>query len=842
MSQAVSTLAHLPLEQLRALARRLGDKSGDNASARIGPRDPSSSPPPLSYAQERLWVMDQIEPAGGAYNIASAVRYEGEVSPAAVEASINDVIRRHEVLRTTFRLDGEAPVQEIAEQAPLGLALVDLSGLPAHASEGEARQMALEQACRPFDLARGPLILATLLRLHSNERILVVSVHHTVFDGWCSHIFSREFDAIHEAFVNGEPSLLAELDIQYADFAVWQREWLQGDRLQKLVWYWKKQLADPGVLNLPTDFARPAVSTYRGSRQSLVLPRAVSRGIEQLSHKLGITQFMVMLAAFKTLLFRISGQGDILTGAPIANRMRVELEGLIGCFVNTLVFRADLSGGPRFEDLCARVSEMCRQAYAHQDLPFEKLVDEINPAREMSRNPLFQAVFNYNNTPTPFQMNDDTSGKINDGMINAGTAVFELTLTVDPADPVTMNRDQMNCVLEYKTDLFDAVTIKRMLGQLALLLEGVVANPAMRLTDLPMLSSAQQHQQLIEWNDTVAGQNHTFKVHHQFELRASERPDAIALQFGDEQLSYGALNHRANQMGNYLRARGVVREDLIAVCLHRSIEWVEAILGVVKAGAAYVPLDPDSPSERLQYMMEGVRILITAGKGNRPTANSGIGIVNIDRDRQEIYRQPSYNPWNETKDSSLVYVIYTSGSTGRPKGVGIEHAGLMNLVAWHLREYSVSHKDRATQVAQVSFDASVWEMWPYLAGGARLEIAAQETKTDPSRLVKWTELRGITISFLPTPLAEAVLGQKGGPASQLKVLLTGGDRLRQGKQKGQRFRLVNHYGPTENTVVATSATVDENGPAAPPIGRPIMNTRVYVLDAQRQPVAIGVPG
>lgn len=714
--------------------------------------------------------------------------------------------------------------------------------MPQPLSESQARRIALQEACRQFDLARGPLVRVILLRLASDDHLLVISVHHTVFDGWSSHIFSREFSAIYNAFSQGVPSVLPDLDLQYVDFAVWQRERLQKEWLQTLVSYWKNQLSNPSILELPTDFPRPAVYTYRGSRQSLILPAALARGIEKLSHDLGITKFMVMLAAFNAILSKKSGQKDIMIGAPIANRTSVELEDLIGCFVNTLVFRTDLSGDPTFAILCGRVKDMCRQAYAHQDLPFEKLVEEINPAREMSRNPLFQAVFNFNNTPTPFKITDDASPELETGMLNGGTAVFELTLTVDPVNPITKNTNEINCVLEYNTDLFEAATIRRMLGEFASLLDAVEANPDLRLSEFPLLSEQARHQLLVEWNDTAAEDEPCLQVHQQIEYQAQWRPDAVALRFGDAQLSYRELNRRANQLGHFLRARGVTGEDLIAICVPRSIEWVLAVLATIKAGAAYVSLDPEAPSERLQHMVESCRLTIADNDVEIAIRNSQIQIVSLSRDHHEISKQSDHNPQIKVHDAALAYVIYTSGSIGHPKPVGIEHRGLMNLVAWHRLEYSIASEDRATQVAQASFDASLWEMWPYLVSGACLEICDRDTRIDPEKLIDWMEQRQITISFLPTPLAETVIRRKWIAGAQFKRLLTGGDRLRQVACDGQSFDLINHYGPTENSVVTTSAIVDAQSQVLPPIGRPIMNTRVYVVGADWQPVTLGVPG
>ncbi len=587
---------------------------------------------PLSFAQRRLWFLDQLEPGNAFYSLPLAVPFNVPVNTTVLERSINEIVRRHEALRTVFDvIDGE-PVQIVAP------------------------------AQRPFDLAHGPLLRTALLRRSTEDHIFLLVMHHIISDGWSLGVFWRELVALYNAFYVARPSPLPDLPIQYADFAVWQRQRLQGEKLAELVAYWKRQLAGLPVLQLPTDRPRPAVLSYRGAFQELVLPRALTTALKALSQREGVTLFMTLLAVFTVLLQRYSGQDVVVVGLPVASRDRAELEGLIGFFVNSLVLRADLSGDPSFRTLLARVREMALDAYAHQELPFEKLVEELQPERDLSRNPLFQVSFQLFSTQTergPAAETGTTTIEINRGM-----AIFDLAVNIWEGP------DGLGGHIEYSTDLFDAATIARLAGHFRVLLKNVVANPDLRLSALPMLSEAEQRQLLIEWNATQADIPRCC-IQELFEQQVERSPTAVAVVAEDRELTYDALNRRANRVAHRLRALGIGQEALVAVCVERGLSMVCGLLGILKAGAAYVPLDPSYPPERLALMMSdsGAKILLAERRVIDRLPPHDAQTLLLDDDDAFAVDSES-NPALASTPDSLCYVIYTSGSTGKPKGVG----------------------------------------------------------------------------------------------------------------------------------------------------------------------------
>jgi aspartate racemase len=838
---------------------------------------------PLSLPQSRLWFLEQLAPGSPAYNIPAAYRVTGRLNAAALEKSLIEIVRRHESLRTTFPAVNGRPKQVISPTVDLTLRSDDLRKLPELERKAQVQRRAIEEARRPFDLARGPLLRVKLLRLAEEEHVLFLTVHHIVFDVWSVGVLRRELAALYEAFSKGKPSPLPELPIQYADFAHWQRQQRQGEVLESQLAYWKRRLNGlPSGLELPTDRPRPAVQTFRGAYQSLVLPASLSRSLKALSQEEEATLFMTLLAAFQTLLYRYTGQEDIVVGSPIANRTRAELEGLIGFFVNTLALRTNLSGNPGFRELLGRVREVALEAYAHQDTPFEKLVEELQPERDLSRTPLFQVIFALQNVPTKtLELEGLTLSSLG---LHSGTAKFDLSFYIEEGD------DGLSTVLEYNTDLFDASTIQRMLGHYQRLLEGVVENPNARLSDLPLLTEAERRQLLVEWNNTQTNYPKDWCIHEAFEEQAERTPEAIAVVYGDQQLTYRQLNARANQLAHYLQKLGVGPDVLVGVWVERSVELVVGVLGILKAGGAYVPLDATSPRERLALMLADAqpKALLTQqrlaedgdwGLGKvmqnaecrtqNESRGTGYGapgygeegfpltpnwnVVRLDADWEAIAQESEANPVSGATAQNLAYAIYTSGSTGRPKGVAIPHQGLLNLAFWHQRAFGVTSNDRATQLAAVSFDASVWEIWPYLTAGARLHLTPPSIVISPVELRDWLTSQAITISFLPTPLAERALmldwpkdaAPSASLGTRLRILLTGGDKLHQPPSESIPFEVVNNYGPTENTVVTTSGRVFSDSPgegSAPPIGRPISNVQVYLLDAHLNPVPIGIPG
>ncbi|MBO0799985.1 MAG: AMP-binding protein, partial [Blastocatellia bacterium] len=554
---------------------------------------------PLSFAQQRLWFLNQLEPSSAFYNISASVRLKGRLDLHALGRTLTEITQRHEALRTTFPTMEGRPVQVITEARPFSLQVTDLSHLPSERREAEARLMAEAESQQPFDLARGPLLRARVLRLDEDEHLVLLALHHIISDGWSTGILIREIAALYEAFAAGRPSPLADLPIQYADFAAWQRQWLQGEALDIQLAYWKRKLGGAlTALQLPTDRPRPAVQRFRGANESMRLGSVLSRSLKAFSQREGVTLFMVLLAAFEVLLHRYTGQDDIIIGSPIANRNRIEIEGLVGFFVNTLALRTDLSGDPSFRELVSRVREVALEASAHQDLPFEKLVDELQLARDLSRTPLFQVLFVFQNAPR--QALELPGLTLTPMEVEGETAKFDLILGVSETDQGLIAK------VEYNTDLFEGATISRMLAHYQNLLEGAVRQPAQRLSEMPLLTDAERRQ-LLEWNKPGACCKAETCLHQLFEARAARTPNALALTFEGERCSYQQLNVRANKLAHRLRALGVGPDVLVGLCLDRSLDLVVAILAVLKAGGAYLPLDPAYPKDRLAFMLEDSR-------------------------------------------------------------------------------------------------------------------------------------------------------------------------------------------------------------------------------------------
>jgi amino acid adenylation domain-containing protein len=801
---------------------------------------------PASFAQQRLWFLDQLKPDSTVYNISDAVRLSGPLDTDAFERTINEITRRHEALRTTFAIVDEQPVQVISPARFTSLLVRDISDQPDAERETEALRLITEEAQRPFNLSQGPLLRVSLLKLGDAEHVLLMTMHHIVSDGWSIGVLTTEMKKLYAAFSAGQKSPLPELPIQYADFAQAQREWLSGEVLDEQVAYWKQQLSGiPAVLELPIDHPRPPIQTFRGATQSLMLSRTLSEELNGLSIKEGVTLFMTMLAAFQTLLYRYTGQDEIAVGTPIAGRTSAETERLIGFFINVLVLSTRMQGDLSFRRLMSQVKETALGGYAHQDVPFEKLVEELQLRRDISRSPLFQVMMMLQNaSPGPGRLADDL--KMNSIGAKGAISKFELTLSL------AETAEGLKAVVEYNTDLFEAATIQRLLRHFEVMLEGIVADPDQQLSQLPLLTAPERQQLLLDWNQTGAGYPRHQCIQHLVEEQAERTPDATAVVCGERRLSYAELNRRANQLAHYLRNQAVGPEVLVGVCMERSIEMVVALLGILKAGGAYLPLDPSYPQARLSFMLEdaAVPVLLTQARLTESLPHTAASVMRVDADWLRVSDLSVENPVIDVTPDNLAYMIYTSGSAGQPKGVEVQHGSLINLVTWHQREYNVTSLDRATQLAGPSFDASVWELWPYLAAGASIHIPDQETRVAAAKLMDWMAAESITITFLPTPLAEAALAtlEEHWPAGfTLKHLLTGGDQLQRWPRTPLPLSLINHYGPTENTVVTTSCPVGvrasvADGPVSPPIGRPIANTEVYILDQHQEPVPIGIAG
>ena len=787
---------------------------------------------PLSFSQLRLWFLDQLVPGSASYLIPMAVRLKGVLDADALEVSLRKLTQRHEILRTSFISVEGQPSQIIAPELAVTLPLVSLKDVAERERETLAYKFIFEESQTPFNLAQAPLWRAKLLKLDTHDHVLLLMMHHIIADEWSLGVLLREVAALYEA-----RAALPELAIQYADFAAWQQEWLQGEECRKQLSYWKNQLAKPlAVLELPTDSSRPPVSSFRGDKEWLSFPPDRTRRLKELASQQGATLFMTLLAVFSTLLHRYTGQTDIVVGTPVANRNRKETEGLIGCFVNTLVLRTDFSDDPGFTELLLRVRKSALGAYANQDLPFEKLVEELQPERDLSRNPLCDVFFVFQNTPMP---SSELAGlELAPMQVDNATAKLDLTLSLSEES------SGLTGYLEYSTDLFRAATIKRMGGHLNILLEGLTANAQQPVSALPLLTETERRQ-FVRWNETEQRYPQELCLHQLFESQVELSPHATALVFNEQKITYQELNRKANQLAHHLRGLGVGRETIVAVCMERSIEVVVGLLAILKAGAAYLPLDPTYPKERLAFMLSdaGTTVVLMQAGLKEVLPALEITSVCLDADWLRIGQHNDQNPTTSVDSQNLAYVIYTSGSTGEPKGVQVQHRSVVNLSQWHQRVYDVGRKDRATQVARLVFDASVWEIWPYLTAGACIYLADEWTLASPARLVQWLAQNQITISFLPTPLAHAVLQEPWPPATALRTMLTGGDVLRRTTEASFPFKLVNNYGPTESTVVATWSEVEISEiRREPSIGRPIHNAQVHILDRKLNVVPVGVTG
>ena len=789
---------------------------------------------PLSFAQQRLWFLHQLEPDNAVYNMPAAVRLTGQLNIAALEATLTEIVRRHESLRTSFANAGEEPCQVIHPAVPWILSVVDLSELAESAAEVE--RLAEEEARRPFDLQVSPLLRTTLVKVSEAEHVLLWTMHHIISDGWSMGVLIREVAALYEAFVRGAASPLEELPVQYADYAVWQREALNEEVIEGQLAYWRKQLGgELTVLELPTDHVRPAVQTFRGAVEQVMFSRKLSEGLQEVSRRTGATLYMVLLAAFKVLLSRYTGQEEIIVGSPIAGRNRVETEGLIGFFVNTLVLRTDVRGEASFAEVVKRVREVVLEGHAHQEVPFEKLVEELKPERDLSRSPLFQVMFVLRNTPTAVL---ELPG-IELGVLNAesGSAKFDLMLSMAEVT------DGLVGWFEYNTDLFETTTIRRMFGHFETLLEAIVADTGRAVSEMPLLTAAEHRQLLVEWNDNRTGYTGDTCIHQRFETQVRRTPEAPAVVFGEEEISYSELNRRANQLAHYLQSLGVGPETLVGICVERSVEMIVGMLAIFKAGGAYVPLDPFYPPQRLALMLEDSQalVLLTQQRLTGALGAHDAKIVNIDTDWDTIAQHSTDNPVSDVHPGNTAYVIYTSGSTGRPKGVVIEHRSTVAMIDWATAVFTADELASVLASTSICFDISTFELFVTLSVGGRIVLTenALHLRSLPA---------AADISLINTvPSAMAELVRMGAlPASIQTVNLAGEplqNRLAQEIYENENIRHVyNLYGPTEDTTYSTFALVKKDAQQAPPIGRPLANSQAYILDERMQPVPIGVAG
>ena len=767
---------------------------------------------PATVAQEQLWFFDQLLPGSPAYNMPFPLRCRGPFNNvAALDQSSAEIVRRHESLRTRFEPADDRPIQIVQPPAPGRLNLIDLTGLGLDDRDRTTHSLATEEAPRSFELANGPLIRNTILILTSDEKALLRTMHHTVCDGWSVGILNRELTQLIVAFGTGLPSPLSELAMQLGEFALSERKQLQSPALKRQLDYWMQKLNNIATLDLPSDRLRPPVQEFEGARCPIELSAELSARLRDLSRSERTTTFILLMAVFKVLLAQYSGQEDVVVGTPIAGRSRQEYQDLIGPLFNMLVMRTSLSGDPSFQELLGRVRETAMQAYAHADVPFQKLVEALQWQRDMSRSPLFQVTFGFQNMP-----------RQGDGPVAEPLEFTLQTARYDLELHLWERSDGIKGYFVYKTGLFDASTIERMARHFERLAEQIATSSNQRLSTVTMLTEAERFELVESWNRTRRDYTVSKPVHELIESHASQHPDSIAIEFDDGFITYRQFNRQANHLANHLKSRGIGPEDLAGVFMERSPELVIALLAVLKAGAAYLPLDPFYPQQRISYMLSDSKasVLLTQRRLIHRLPAERIDTIAVDEDWQEITTHLSTAPPISISVENLAYVIYTSGSTGQPKAVQVSHRALLNLINWHLEAFQVTSCDRATQVSGPAFDAAGWELWPYFAARASVTLIPEDTRTSPEQLRDRLVSRGSTITFLPTPLAETVLTLDWPRETALRYMLTGGDTLHSYPSATFGFSLVNNYGPTEHAVVATSGLVSDKDRKLGPPARP----------------------
>ena len=792
----------------------------------------------LSFSQERMWFIHQLAPDSAAYNISNSVRFQGELNIEILEQTFNIIIDRHEILRTTFDIvDGE-PMQITAPSRPISLPIQDLSSLSEVEKDSEVRRIIASAAREPFDLVKGPVIRAFLLRLNPDDHVLFSSVHHIASDQWSGGVFSRELDAIYNALCTTSPIPLSDLSVQYADYSLWQRDWLKGDVLEAKLAFWKKQLEGISVLDLPTDYPRPAIQTYNGAFEEIPIPASTTDAIRNLCRQEQITPFMFFLAIFKILLLRYTGQQDIAVGAPIANRNWLETESLIGTFVNTVVLRTQFTDNLTFKDFLHRVRELSLDAFNHQDFPFEKLVEELQPERDLSHSPLVQVLFNVLNAPQTIpQFHKNLS--LLPIKVERRTAQFDLALSVS-TDVYPRMR------VAYNTDLFKRETVLRMLGHLNVLIKNALADSSQRILDLPMLTQAEREQQLVAWNNTQLDYPRKLCIHQLVEMQAQKTPDAVAVVFNHQQLTYQELNAQANQLARHLRKLGVSAETPVGISMERSAEMIIGLLGILKAGGTYIPLDPLFPQDKLEYMLEHseTRFIVTQERVRPSSVKDDQRVfVRMDTDRQILSQYSTENLSNINHPENLAYIIFTSGSTGKPKGVQIPHRAVVNFLTSMRQEPGLTANDRLLSVTTLSFDISVLEVFLPLSTGACVVVVPGEAIYDSTALMQQVGTNDITV-MQATPATWQMLIAAGWQGDKQLKVLCGGEAMPKDLAKWLTQhvgRVWNMYGPTETTVWSTIREVTPDTDVIT-VGLPIANTQTYILDKNLEPVPVGVVG
>ena len=833
MSQSSHEVAFSP-KKLELLAKILKQKGISVTPRQTVSRRTTDGPIPLTYAQQRLWFLDQLEGGNSSYNIPAAFRLTGRLDAEALTLTLNEIVRRHDMLRTTFSVMNGKPVQVIAPVQKIHLPILDLSDLNEGSRAVEARMISGREAQYVFDLSSEPPIRARLLRLGKEEHIVLLTMHHIITDGWSTGVLVSELNALYRAFSTKQPSPLPELSIQYADFAVWQRESSQEAAMEEQLDYWKQHLADaPAVLDLPTDKPRPAMQSFRGARVNFALPSSLTEQLKTFSEEHQATLFMVLLGAYQVLLMRYSGQEQISVGSPIAGRVHVETEELIGLFASALVMHTDLRGNPTFRELLKRVRETALDAYAHQAVPFERLVEELQPERSLSHSPLFQVMFILQNAPQPEVELEGV--RIEAVSIEASTSKFDVTLAMYDSD------EGLKGALEYNTDIFESQTIERMAAHFERLLESIVSDPEHRISDLSFLTEKEE-QQFNDWNSTARAYEREQCMHELFSSQAAQTPESVALVSDNTRLTYRELDERSNQLAHYLRALGIGPETLVGILMDRSAEMIVALLGVLKAGGAYVPLDPQYPRERVSWVLEdaGIAVLLTEQQYVKDLPSHRAQVVCVDRDRETIAQHSKEHFESGVTADNLAYVIYTSGSTGRPKGVAITHHSAGVLIHWAHESFSVAELAGVLASTSICFDLSVFEIFVPLSIGGKVLVA-----DNALALSHLPAAREVTlVNTVPSVFSELL--RDGAIPDTVHTINLAGEPLthklaQEIYQRNHVAALYNLYGPSEDTTYSTYTLVPR-GDEAPTIGRPVANTQAYVLDRNLQRVPVGVAG
>jgi len=817
-------------------------KKGKSQAETI-PQRQNSQPVPLSFSQQRLWFIDQLYQGSSFYNIASILHLKGLLNLEALQQSFNEIINRHEAWRTVFVTVDEQPMQVILPKLDWDLPIVNIDYLSDKDWELEVKQIGIQEAQKPFNLATDALVRATLLKRSKAEHILLLTIHHIVTDGWSMNVFAQELATLYAAFSQGNPSPLAVLPIQYADFTIWQRDRLQGKLLETQLNYWKQHLGGKlPVLQLPTDYPRPTVATFKGAKQYFTFSKMLTKALNEFSQQEGCTLFMTLLAAFNTLLYRYTEQEDILVGSAIANRNRAELEGLIGLFVNNLVLRNNLSGDPSFREFLIRVKNVTLSAYAHQDVPFEKIVAELQPERDLSRNPLFQVMFMLQNAPT---LVEDIAGLTLRALeVDNGRSEFDISVSMSES------QQELTGFLEYSTDLFDSVTIGRFIEHFQTLLESIVTNPNQNISKLPLLTAKEQ--QLLVWNNTRADYPREASLHQLFEKQVELSPNAVALITQSEQLTYQQLNYKVNQLANYLIKLGVTTETIVAVCLERSVDTIVAILAILKAGGAYLPLDPNYPVERLQFTVSDSQVSLVISYASLANRWENVKVIALDTEEKNIQQESQENPPSISGGDNLAYAIYTSGSSGTPKGVLGTHRGTVNGLHWLWKAYPFAVGEVCCQKTAISFVDSVWEIFAPLLQGVPTVIIADAIALDPQLFLETLAYHHVSRLVLVPSLLRVLLNTYSHLTqnlSYLKLWIASGEALtvdlvQNFKNLLPKAKLINLYGSSEVSANATcyDTSLLNAQSLTVPIGYPIANTQIYTLDRHLQLAPTGVTG